>query len=32
MVSYENIEIINNYTYLGVKFSANGNFTDQREN
>ena len=24
MVSNENIEIVNNYTYLGVKFSANG--------
>ena len=28
----ENIEIVNNYTYLGVKFSANGNFTNHKEN
>ena len=27
-----NIEIVNNYTYLGVKFSANGNFTNHKEN
>ena len=32
MVSNENIEIVNNYTYLGVKFSANGNFTNHKEN
>ena len=32
MVSNENIEIVNNYTYLGVKFSANGNFTNHEEN
>ena len=32
MVSNENIEIVNNYTYLGVKFSANGNFTNHNEN
>ena len=25
-------EIVNNYTYLGVKFSANGNFTNHKEN
>ena len=28
----ENIEIVNNYTYLGVKFFANGNFTNHKEN
>ena len=32
MVSNENIEIVNNYTCLGVKFSANGNFTNPKEN
>ena len=32
MASNENIEIVNNYTYLGVKFSANGNFTNHKEN
>ena len=32
MVSNENIEIVNNYTYLEVKFSANGNFTNHKEN
>ena len=32
MVSNENIEIVNNYTYLGVKFSANGNVTNHKEN
>ena len=32
MVANENIEIVNNYTYLGVKFSANGNFTNHKEN
>ena len=32
MVSNENIEIVNNYTYLGVKFSANGSFTNHKEN
>ena len=31
-VSKEHIEIVNNYTYLGVKFSANGNFTNHKEN
>ena len=31
MVSNENIEIVNNYTYLGVKFSANGNFTNHKK-
>ena len=31
-VSNENIESVNNYTYLGVKFSANGNFTNHKEN
>ena len=25
-------ELVNNYTYLGVKFSANGNFTNHKEN
>ena len=28
----ENIEIVNNYTYLGMKFFANGNFTNHKEN
>ena len=32
MVSNENIEIVNNCTYLGVKFSANGSFTNHKEN
>ena len=32
MVSNENIEIVNNYTYLGVKFAANGSFTNHEEN
>ena len=32
MVSNEHIEIVNNYTCLGVKFSANGNFTNHKEN
>ena len=32
MVSNENIEIVNNYTYLEVKFSANGSFTNHKEN
>ena len=32
MVSKEHVEIVNNYTYLGVKFSANGNFTNHKEN
>ena len=32
MVSNENIEIVNSYTYLGVRFSANGNFTNHKEN
>ena len=32
MASNENIEIVNNYTYLGVKFAANGNFTNHKEN
>ena len=32
MVGNDNIEIVNNYTYLGVKFSANGNFTNHKEN
>ena len=32
MVSNENIEIVNNYTYLRVKVSANGNFTNHKEN
>ena len=32
MVSNENIEIVNNYTYLGAKFSANGSFTNHKEN
>ena len=31
-VSNEHIEIVNNYTYLGVNFSANGNFTNHKEN
>ena len=31
MVSKEHIEIVNNYTYLGAKFSANGNFTNHKE-
>ena len=26
----ENIEIVNNYTYLGVNFSANGSFTNHK--
>ena len=29
MVSNEHIEIVDNYTYLKVKFSANRNFTNQ---
>ena len=29
LVNNENIEIVNNYTYLGVNFSANGSFTNQ---
>ena len=33
MVSNEHIEIVNNYTlYVGVKFSANGYFTNHKEN
>ena len=32
MASNEHIEIVNNYTYLGVKFSANKNFTNHTEN
>ena len=32
MVSNVNIEIVNNYTCLGVKLSANGNFTNHKEN
>ena len=32
MVSNVNIEIVNNYTCLGVKLSANGNFTNHQEN
>ena len=32
MVSNENIEIVNNYTYLGVKLSANRSFTNHKEN
>ena len=32
MVSNESNEIVNNYTHLGVKFSANGNFTNHKEN
>ena len=32
MVSDEHIEMVNNYTYLGVKFSANGNITNHEEN
>ena len=32
MVSNENIKMVNNYTYFGVKFSANGNFTNHKEN
>ena len=32
MVSNENVEIVNNYTHLGVKFSANGSFTNHKEN
>ena len=32
MVGNDNIEIVNNYTYLGVKFSANGNFTNHKKN
>ena len=32
MVSNKNIEIVNNYTHLGVRFSANGNFTNHKEN
>ena len=32
MVSKEHIEIVNNYTYLGVKVSANGNLTNHKEN
>ena len=32
MVSNENIEIINNYTYLGDKFSANGTDKMAEEN
>ena len=31
MVSKEHVEIVNNYIYLGVKFSANGNFTITRK-
>jgi len=31
-VTNEHIEIVNNYTYLGVTFSANGNFTNHKEN
>ena len=33
MVSNEHIEIVNNDTlYVGVKFSANGYFTNHKEN
>ena len=32
MVSNESIEIVNNCTHLGVKFSANGNFTNHKKN
>ena len=32
MVSNEKIETFNNYTYLGVKFSANGSCTNHKEN
>ena len=32
MVSNEHTEIVNNDTYLEVKFSANGNFTNHKEN
>ena len=32
MVSKEHVEIVNNYIYLGVKFSANGHFTNHKEN
>ena len=31
-VNNEHIEIVNNYTYLSVNFSANGNFTNHKEN
>ena len=31
LVNNENIEIVNNYTYLGVSFSANGSFTTHKE-
>ena len=32
MDSNESIEIVNNCTHLGVKFSANGNFTNHKKN
>ena len=31
-VNNEHIEIVKNYTYLGVNFSANGNFTNHKKN
>ena len=31
LVNNENIEIVNNYTYLGVNFSTNGSFTNHEE-
>ena len=31
-ISNDKIEIVNNYTYLGINFSANGNFRDCKSN
>ena len=31
-LKYDKIDIVNNYTYLGINFSANGNFRDCKTN